>query len=108
MNLLSKVWNKIVDIYYNIYEWFYITFNKTTYWQYELESSTVYCSISGGEMYITYTGEPFYTTLVVYCSISGGKMYITLSDYRMLERDIIGRKLLNEFKDKQIPIKIII
>ena len=84
MNLLSKVWNKIVDIYYNVYEWFYITFNKTTYWEYELESGTVYCSISGG------------------------KMYITLSDYRMLERDIIGRKLLNEFKDKQIPIKIII
>ena len=35
-------------------------------------------------------------------------MYITLSDYRMLERDIIGRKMLKEFKDKQVPIKIII
>ena len=32
MNLLNKLWNKLVDTYYNIYEWFYITFNKTTYW----------------------------------------------------------------------------
>ena len=84
MNLFIKVWNKVVDTYYNINEWFYITFNKTTYWEYELESG------------------------IVYCSISSGKMYITLSDYRVLERDIIGRKMLNEFKDKQVPIKIII
>ena len=82
--IFRKINNKLEDIYSRIFEWLYIRLNKTTYWEYELESGTVYCSISGG------------------------KMYITLSDYRMLERDIIGRKLLNEFKDKQIPIKIII
>lgn len=84
MNLLSKVWNKIVDIYYNVYEWFYITFNKTTYWEYELENGTVYCSISGG------------------------KMYITLSDYRILERDIIGRKMLKDLKEEQVSIKVVV
>ena len=84
MNLLNKLWNKIVDTYYNIYEWFYITFNKTTYWEYELESDTVYCSISGG------------------------KMYITLSDYRILENDKVGKRILIELKTQQLPIKVLI
>ena len=84
MNLLSKVWNKIVDIYYNVYEWFYITFNKTTYWEYELESGTAYCSISKGTL------------------------YITLSDYRMLERDVVGRRILIELKTQQVPIKCLV
>ena len=84
MNLLNKLWNKLVDTYYNIYEWFYITFNKTTYWEYELESDTVYCSISGG------------------------KMYITLSDYRILENDKVGRIVLKDLKEEQVPIKVVV
>ena len=84
MGILNKLWNNLVDIYYNIYEWFYITFNKTTYWEYELESDTVYCSIS--------------------C----GKMYITLSDYRILENDKVGKRILIELKTQQLPIKVLI
>ena len=80
MNLFSKVYNKMLDIYNNISEKFY----KTTYWEYELESG------------------------IVYCSISGGKMYITLSDYRILENDKVGKRVLIELKTQQVPIKIII
>ena len=82
--IFRKVNNKLEDIYSRIFEWLYIRLNKTTYWEYELESG------------------------MAYCSISKGTLYITLSDYRLLERDIIGRKLLKEFKDKQVPIKVII
>lgn len=82
--IFRKINNKILELYEKIFEWLYIRLNKTTYWEYELESG------------------------IVYCTISGGKMYITLNDYRILERDIIGRKMLKEFKDNQVPIKIII
>ena len=76
MNLLSKLWNKIVDTYYNIYEWFYITFNKTTYWKYDLTNGTAYCSVSEGVL------------------------YISLEDYRLMESDEIGRVVLKDFIDK--------
>lgn len=85
MNLLSKVWNKIVDIYYNVYEWFYITFNKTTYWKYDLTNETVYCSVSEGVL------------------------YINLEDYRLMESDeIIGRIILKDLKEEQVPIKVVV
>ena len=84
MNLLSKVWNKIVDIYYNVYEWFYITFNKTTYWQYDL------------------------TNEIVYCSVSGGVLYINLEDYRLMESDEIGRIILKDLKEEQVSIKVVV
>ena len=84
MNLLSKVWNKIVDIYYNVYEWFYITFNKTTYWSYELNNETVYCSVSGGVL------------------------YINLEDYRLMESDEIGRIILKDLKEEQVSIKVVV
>ena len=84
MNLLSKVWNKIVDIYYNVYEWFYITFNKTTYWQYDLTKETVYCSVSGGVL------------------------YINLEDYRLMESDEIGRIILKDLKEEQVSIKVVV
>ena len=82
--IFRKINNKLEDIYSRIFEWLYIRLNKTTYWEYELESGTVYCSISGG------------------------KMYITLSDYRMLERDIIGREMLKSLKEQQVPVKIVV
>ena len=63
MNFINKLVNIIINIYYNIYEWFYITFNKTTYWEYELESGTVYCSVSDG------------------------MIYISLEDYRLMEKE---------------------
>ena len=84
MNLLSKVWNKIVDIYYNVYELFYITFNKTIYWQYDLTKETVYCSVSGGVL------------------------YISLEDYRLMESDEIGRVVLKDLKEEQVPIKVLV
>lgn len=84
MNLLSKVWNKIVDIYYNVYEWFYITFNKTTYWKYDLTNETVYCSVSGGVL------------------------YINLEDYRLMESDEIGRIILKDLKEEQVSIKVVV
>lgn len=85
MNILSKVYNKMLDIYNNISKKFYkTTYYWETYWEYDLEEGTAYCSISKGTL------------------------YITLSDYRILERDIIGRKMLNEFKDKQVPIKVLV
>ena len=84
MNLLSKVWNKIVDIYYNVYEWFYITFNKTTYWQYNLTNGTA-C-----------------------CSVSDGMLYISLEDYRLMESDEIGRIILKDLKEEQVPIKVLV
>ena len=84
MNLLSKVWNKIVDIYYNVYEWFYITFNKTTYWQYELNNGTAYCLVSEGVL------------------------YISLEDYRLMESDEIGRVVLKDLKEEQVPIKVLV
>ena len=84
MNLLSKVWNKIVDIYYNIYEWFYITFNKTTYWSYELNNGTAYCSVSDG------------------------MIYISLEDYRLMESDEIGRIVLKDLKKEQVSIKVVV
>ena len=80
MNLFSKVYNKMLDIYNNIAEKFY----KTTYWEYDLEEGTAYCSISKGTL------------------------YITLSDYRILERDKVGKRVLIELKTQQVPIKIII
>ena len=80
MNLFSKVYNKMLDIYNNIAEKFY----KTTYWEYDLEEGTAYCSISKGTL------------------------YITLSDYRMLENDKVGKRVLIELKTQQVPIKIII
>lgn len=80
MNILSKVYNKMLDIYNNISEKSY----KTTYWEYELESGTAYCSISKGTL------------------------YITLSDYRMLENDKVGKKILIELKTQQVPIKVLI
>lgn len=82
--IFRKVNNKIEEIYSRIFEWLYIRLNKTSYWEYELESGTVYCSISGG------------------------KMYITLSDYRMLERDVVGRRILIELKTQQVPIKCLV
>ena len=84
MNLFSKVWNKIVDTYYNIYEWFYITFNKTTYWQYELSNGTAYCSVSDG------------------------MLYFSLEDYRLMESDSIGRIILKDLKEEQLPIKVVV
>ena len=84
MDILNKLWNKVVDTYYNIYEWFYITFNKTTYWEYELENDTVYCSVSEG------------------------KMYLTLNDYRILEKDTIGKEILKNLKEEQVPIKVVV
>lgn len=84
MNLLSKVWNKIVDIYYNVYEWFYITFNKTIYWQYDLTNETVYCSVSEGVL------------------------YINLEDYRLMESDEIGRIILKDLKEEQVSIKVVV
>lgn len=80
MNLLSKVYNKMLDIYNNISEKFY----KTTYWEYDLEEGTAYCSISKGTL------------------------YITLSDYRMLENDKVGKRILIELKTQQVPIKVLI
>ena len=80
MNLLNKIYNKLLDIYNNISERFY----KTTYWQYELSNGTAYCSISKGTL------------------------YITLSDYRMLERDVVGRRILIELKTQQVPIKVLV
>lgn len=84
MNLLNKLWNKVVDIYYNIYEWFYITFNKTTYWQYDL------------------------TNGMAYCSVSDGMLYISLEDYRLMESDEIGRIILKDLKEEQVPIKVVV
>lgn len=80
MNLFSKVWNKLVDTYYNIYEWFY----KTTYWQYELTNGTAYCSVSEG------------------------MLYISLEDYRLMESDEIGRRILKDLKEEQVPIKVVV
>ena len=80
MNILSKVYNKMLDIYNNISEKFY----KTTYWEYELESG------------------------MAYCSISKGTLYITLSDYRMLEKDKVGKRILIELKTQQVPIKVLV
>ena len=84
MNLLNKIWNKLVDTYYNIYEWFYITFNKTTYWQYELNNGTAYCSVSEGVL------------------------YISLEDYRLIESDEIGKIILKDLKEEQVPIKVLV
>lgn len=79
--IFRKVWNKIEEIYSRIYEWFYITFNKTTYWQYDLTNETVYCSVSGGVL------------------------YISLEDYRLMESDEIGRIIL---KEEQVSIKVVV
>ena len=84
MNLLSKLWNKIIDLYYKVYDWVYITFNKTTYWQYELNNGTAYCSVSGGVL------------------------YISLEDYRLMESDEIGRIILKDLKEEQVPIKVLV
>ena len=84
MNLLSKIWNKIVDIYYNVYELFYITFNKTIYWQYNLTNGTAYCSVSEGVL------------------------YISLEDYRLMESDEIGRVVLKDLKEEQVLIKVLV
>ena len=84
MILINKIINKIVDTYYNIYEWFYITFNKTTYWQYDLTNGTVYCSVSDG------------------------MLYIILEDYRLMESDEIGRVVLKDLKEEQVPIKVLV
>ena len=35
-------------------------------------------------------------------------MYITLSDYRILERDIIGRIILKDLKEEQVSIKVVV
>ena len=79
--IFRKVWNKIEEIYSRIYEWFYITFNKTTYWQYDLTNETVYCSVSVGVL------------------------YISLEDYRLMESDEIGRIIL---KEEQVSIKVVV
>lgn len=85
MNLLSKVYNKMLDIYNNISEKFYkTTYYWETYWEYDLEEGTAYCSISKGTL------------------------YITLSDYRMLENDKVGKRILIELKTQQVPIKVLI
>ena len=82
--IFRKVWNKIEEIYSRIYEWFYITFNKTTYWQYDLTNETVYCSVSGGVL------------------------YINLEDYRLMESDEIGRIIFKNLKEEQVPIKVVV
>ena len=84
MNILNKLVNKVIDIYYNIYEWFYITFNKTTYWEYTINDKTVYCSISKGTF------------------------YITLEDYRVMEQEEIGKLLLNNLKSENVKIKVVV
>ena len=84
MVILNKLWNKIIDLYYNVYKWFYITFNKTTYWQYDLEKGTAYCSVSEGVL------------------------YISLEDYRLMERDEIGRIILKDLREEQVPIKVLV
>ena len=84
MVILNKLWNKIIDLYYNVYEWFYITFNKTTNWQYNLTNGTAYCSVSEGVL------------------------YISLEDYRLMESDEIGRIILKDLKEEQVSIKVVV
>lgn len=84
MTLITKIYNKIIDIYYKVYDWVYITFNKTTYWQYELNNGTAYCSVSEGVL------------------------YISLEDYRLMESDSIGRIILKDSKEEQVPIKVVV
>ena len=82
--IFRKINNKILELYEKIFEWLYIRLNKTTYWEYDLEEGTAYCSISQGTL------------------------YITLSDYRMLENDKVGKRILIELKTQQVPIKVLI
>ena len=84
MIFINKLNNIIVSFYHNIYEWFYITFNKTTYWEYTINDKTVYCSISKGTF------------------------YITLEDYRVMEKEEIGQLLLNNLKSENVKIKVVI
>ena len=82
--IFRKINNKILELYEKIFEWLYIRLNKTTYWEYDLEKGTAYYSISKGTL------------------------YITLSDYRMLENDKVGKRILIELKTQQVPIKVLI
>ena len=82
--IFRKINNKILELYEKIFEWLYIRLNKTTYWEYDLEEGTAYCSISKGTL------------------------YITLSDYRMLENNKVGKRILIELKTQQVPIKVLI
>ena len=82
--IFRKINNKLEDIYSRIFEWLYIRLNKTTYWEYELTNGTAYCSVSDG------------------------MLYISLEDYRLMESDEIGRIILKDLKEEQVPIKVVV
>ena len=44
----------------------------------------------------------------IYCSVYHGKIYISLEEYRLMESDEIGRIILKDLKEEQVPIKVVV